>query len=236
MHLDIKEILEVGRPGTESRYKFDGVARTYDQWYETPQGRVHDRTQKSDAQRFLVSREIGAHLLDIGCGTGHWSRFFASVGYAVVGVDISPGMIAMARTHSSHGKAFSVADACVLPFEDGCFDVVAAMATLEFVSDPLGSLYEMVRCARAGGRILVGTLNRLAALNLQRVAECREPYVSASLFSPGELRELLATFGQVRMVASDPETIFPERNWHQFDGFPAGSRLDGPFIIAEVLR
>ncbi|MCC6697072.1 MAG: class I SAM-dependent methyltransferase [Candidatus Hydrogenedentes bacterium] len=222
--------------GCHSRYCFDGLAQTYDRWYETAQGIAHDRTQKSDVERFLSPRQAGACLLDIGCGTGHWSLFFKDLGYAVVGVDLSSRMVSRARSNATSPIAWGVADACALPFEDGSFDVVAAMATLEFLTDPMKTLHEMARCTSSGGRILIGTLNRRAVINRQRVADRREPYTSARLFSKGELRDLLSLFGQVRIVASDPDAVFPEGNWHQFDGFPVASPFEGPFLVAEVRR
>lgn len=219
-----------------TRFDFGPHAEKYDRWYATPAGMTHDLTQKSDVFRFLSRAESGARLLDIGCGTGHWSHFFAMLGYTVAAVDVSLGMVRAARACHECKVAFQVADASALPFQSASFDIAAAIAALEFLMDPGKALCEMSRCLRNKGRMLIGTLNRAAPLNRQRLAEGREPYASGHLYSPEELRELLHPFGQVRMAASDPDRIFNNPDSGKFDPFSAGASLDGPFIVAEVRR
>jgi SAM-dependent methyltransferase len=224
--------------GRRSLFDFGRLAREYDRWYETPPGQAHDLVQREDVGRLLRVGPAGERLLDVGCGTGHWSRFFVGMGYRVTGIDIEPKMIEVARAHLPT-VSFQVADACELPFADASFDVVASMATLEFIPDPSMAVREMARCAKPGGTLLVGTLNRLAALNQQRLSEGKEPYVSAHLFSPDEVRSLLAPWGEVHIVASIPGERKTQplllghlaRRLAMFRG-----RLRGPLIVAEVRR
>jgi len=219
-----------------SLFDFGPMASEYDRWYATPSGQAHDHVQKDDVRRLLHPALAGQILLDIGCGTGHWSAFFVGMGYQVTGVDIAPEMIEVARTNVPE-CSFQVADAYDLPFDDGTFDAVAAMATLEFLPDPAAAIEEMVRCAKKGGHLLVGTLNRLAPLNQHRISKGKQPYSSAHLLSPDELRSLLAPVGRVRMVASLPpghgrHPLRPKRIMGRIAGLR--STLDGPFIVAEV--
>ena len=226
---------EQGLESSHSLFDFGKLARGYDRWYETPAGRAHDQAQKSDVRKFLGPAKSGARLLDVGCGTGHWSRFFASLGYAVQGVDISQEMVAAARVHPEPNCDFKVADACDLPFDNQSFDVVAAMAVLEFVFNVPLALKEMFRCVKEDGAVLVGSLNRLASINRRRRAKGREPYASGRLLTPGELRQLLRPFGSVRMLASSPR---PRRGRHlgrQCGRLIAGPEsMTGPFMVAEV--
>ncbi|MBN1488488.1 MAG: class I SAM-dependent methyltransferase [Phycisphaerae bacterium] len=220
-------------------FDFGPLASEYERWYATPAGKAYDEAQKSDIGRFLEPALHGARLLDVGCGTGHWSRFFASLGYRVVGIDISEEMTQVAKARWAFNCHFGVADVLDLPFDDHRFDVVTAMAVMEFTSDPAAGLQEMARCVTHGGHMLIGTLNSRSALNQQRLSEGKQPYASAHLFSPEEVHSLLAPWGEVHMVDSMPG----ERNTRPLLPGRLGNRLSmhrgrlrGPFIVAEVRR
>jgi SAM-dependent methyltransferase len=97
---------------------------------------------------------IGHTVLDVACGTGVVAAAAAErVGPsgAVTGVDINPGMIAIAAR--TDGVRWAQADAARLPFPDGGFDRVLCQAGLQFVPDRLGALREMRRVLRPGGRV-----------------------------------------------------------------------------------
>ena len=97
---------------------------------------------------------IGHTVLDVACGTGVVAAAAAErVGPsgAVTGVDINPGMIAVAAR--TQGVRWARADAARLPFPDGGFDRVLCQAGLQFVPDRLGALREMRRVLRPGGRV-----------------------------------------------------------------------------------
>ena len=184
---------------THSLFDFGLIAKGYDRWYDTPKGRMYDCQEKNAVLELLPRPWANARLLDVGCGTGHWSRFFAEQGYDVVGLDISPEMIEVARSQRIPGCHFEIGDACGLPKGNPAYQVVTSMATLEFVSEPATAVAGMLRCVRHEGSVLVGTLNKLAPINRERIADGKEPYTSAHLFSPSELRALLQPHGRIRM-------------------------------------
>ena len=216
-------------------FDFGAIAEKYDKWYETPAGWAYDSAQKADVRGFLRRRLPGSRLLDVGCGTGHWSRFFESLGYTVVGFDISEQMIEVARAKTPPARCvFEVADACNMPFKNGFFDVVAAMATLEFVTDVASTLQEMFRCVKSGGCVLIGTLNRLAPVNLERLAQNKQPYISGRLMAPDELRDLLEPFGHVRMIASSEVSSSRASGKRRRASGAQPEKLSGAFIVAEV--
>lgn len=97
-------------------------------------------------------------VLDVACGTGIVTRLAAeSVGSAgkVTGLDLNPGMIAVAR--SSTPAEFSIewieANVEEMPLEDASYDVVLCQMGLQFVADKIAALREMNRVLAPGGRV-----------------------------------------------------------------------------------
>lgn len=212
------------------------MAAGYGQWYGTSSGMAHDLAQKSDVLCFVSPAENGARLLDVGCGTGHWSRFFTALGYRVTGVDVSPHMLEAARTQPEARERYLLADACALPFPSGAFDIVSAIAALEFMTGISAALRELFRCIRPGGQAIIGTLNRHAPMNQRRLAKGGEPYASAHLLSGEELRRLLAPFGVPRLRASEPERRFLEEGLSEHCANGDAAASSGPLLVAEVRR
>lgn len=192
-------------------FGFDGKAVSYDAWYETPMGRTYDALEKKAVDQILPAPAGGNRLLEVGCGTGHWSAFFSRRGFTVTGVDISAEMVGIARGKNIPDASFQVADAHVLPFTDGQFDVAAAITTLEFVRSPGIVVREMARCTRhPGGVLIVGALNALARLNRERKAAGKPPYDVARFFSPAQLESLLAPYGETRVAST---AFVPQPRW-----------------------
>ncbi len=161
---------------------------------------MYDRLEKRAMDRFLPDAGKGKTLLDIGCGTGHWSAYFARKGFDVAGVDISEQMIEVARAKGICGSRFQVADAQNLPFADNQFDVAVAVTVIEFAAHPTRLLAEMARCVKKRtGTLVIGALNALSPYNQARRAQHGNVYASAHFFSPQETQDLLSQFGQVDM-------------------------------------
>ena len=101
----------------------------------------------------------GDRVLDVACGTGVAARLAAQrVGArgAVVGLDITPGMLEVARSVppvSGAPIAWREGDACALPLEDSQFNVVLCQLGLMFFSDEPKALREMYRVLAPGGRM-----------------------------------------------------------------------------------
>ena len=139
----------------------DYVAQ-YEQWYATPFGRVADQVERAMIVGLLRPLGRGASLLEIGCGTGHFSAALADAGFRMSGVDPSHAMLAAARIRvpvvCGAGQR--------LPFRDGAFDGALIIAVLEFVPDPAALLREARRVART--RVVVLTVSPYSWLGLRR--------------------------------------------------------------------
>ncbi len=99
----------------------------------------------------------GMRLLDVACGTGVVAReAFGRVGPtgSVTGLDVSPGMLAVARTLES-GVIWIEGEAGRLPFDDDRFDAVVSQFGLMFFPDRVRAIRGMLRCAKPGARVAV---------------------------------------------------------------------------------
>jgi ubiquinone/menaquinone biosynthesis C-methylase UbiE len=173
----------------------ENVAKRYEGWY-AGHGRRADYLEKHLLARLLANISGAGKLLEVGCGTGHFSRWLAEKGFGVVGLDISPAMLTEARRRN--GISYVVGDALALPFVDRSFGVVALITTLEFVADPQRALSEAVRVARDG--LLLGVLSRYSLLAIKHRIGAKPPWDAARFFSPDELAALLRSIASARLA------------------------------------
>jgi SAM-dependent methyltransferase len=101
----------------------------------------------------LAGARRGVRLLDLATGTGAAARAAARLGAEVVGVDLSPGMLAVARELSPE-LDLRVADAHALPFEDCEFDAVTCGLSVTHFGEPDKALREALRVLREDGRFV----------------------------------------------------------------------------------
>lgn len=120
----------------------------------------------------------GERVLDVACGTGVVARLAArSVGGdgAVAGLDVNPGMLAVARATMPADVAIDwhEASAEAMPLPDASFDVVLCQMGLQFMPDKRAALGEMRRVLVPGGRLALnvpGPTPRLFAIMAEGLA------------------------------------------------------------------
>ncbi len=132
----------------------------YEAWYHTERGRWIAAREFELLWR-LLQPQPAATLLDVGCGTGHFSRAFARAGLAVTGVEPDPAMLDFARQTDGMVR-YRQGRAEGLPFADASFDHVVAITSLCFVAEPAQALGEMWRVARRV--VALGLLHRPSLL------------------------------------------------------------------------
>jgi SAM-dependent methyltransferase len=171
--------------------------------------------------------QIGERVLDVACGTGIVTRQVAPVlgpRGSVVGIDISPQMLEVARglpAPSGAAIEWRQGDAAALPLPDSAFDLVLCQQGLQFVPDRAAALEEMRRVLADDGRVALSIWQGLEHHPVYRPlfeAEARHLGVPldevASPFSLGdadELRALLndAGFGRVDITPKSMTVRFP---------------------------
>jgi ubiquinone/menaquinone biosynthesis C-methylase UbiE len=98
-------------------------------------------------------------LLDVASGTGEFSLFCASRVRSVTGVDISEGMIGIAKLQAAKANLVNVHPICHdvedLPLPSDAFSVVICTSTFHHLEHPETVFGEMIRCCKRGGRISV---------------------------------------------------------------------------------
>ena len=107
-----------------------------------------------------ASIQPGERVLDVACGTGVVTRLAAKRAGPegkVAGLDVSPPMLAVARSLAPTGTSMDwyETSAEAIPLADGGFDVVLCQLGLQFISNKQQALEEMHRVLRPGGRIVV---------------------------------------------------------------------------------
>jgi SAM-dependent methyltransferase len=137
----------------------------YDAWYRTARGAWIGETEHRLLREALAPLP-GESLIDVGCGTGYFTRRFARDGLAVTGVDPDPEMLEFARTHAAAGECYLRGDARCLPFPDRSFDLCVSVTALCFIREESQALAEMLRVTRR--RFAIGLLNRRSLLYLQK--------------------------------------------------------------------
>ncbi|WP_457591779.1 methyltransferase domain-containing protein [Geoglobus sp.] len=109
-----------------------------------------------DVLRTVFERRM--RILDIGTGTGFLAILLAELGHDVTGIDISEGMLSVARRKAEERGLeidFRIADAENLPFEDSDFDATICRHVLWTLPNPDRAVSEWVRVVSHGGKVVV---------------------------------------------------------------------------------
>ena len=151
---------------------------------------------------------VGMRVLELGCGTGYFTRELARSGADIVAIDVSPELLEIARADcSTPNVRYEIQDACVMSYRDAVFDSVVGSSVLHHF-EIKGALLEIYRVLKSGGTIYFTEPNML---NPQIAIQKNVPWVKRKLGdSPDEtaffrwpLRRLLKETG-FRDVQIDP--------------------------------
>ena len=145
-------------------------------WPNNSLNALYEHEAESEIRRRLGDVK-GRRIIDIGCGTGRMSRWFAAQGAEVVGVDFSSGALAIARQESQGdnpsyqlGSIFELAD-------ENAFDIAFAWGVITTAcrerSQVLDALTRIRRTLRPGGKMLLtepihkGFLHRVLDMDIR---------------------------------------------------------------------
>ena len=117
--------------------------------------------QLQAAWKGLLGRLVpggGQRVLDVGCGTGSLSILLAEADNTVVGIDLSPDMIAQARAKAERSGAsidFRVGDASDVAESPATFDVVLCRHLVWTLLEPVPTLQRWARLLNRNGRLVL---------------------------------------------------------------------------------
>lgn len=133
--------------------QFDNQALNFSNWSVTK------NTEYQKAYFDFCGSSAQDTLLDFACGTGEYAIFAAPKVKYVQGVDISEGMIEVARKQAVLENVNNISFLCnpveQTPFAEDSFSVVVCRSAFHHFHDYAGIFSEMIRCCQKGGRISV---------------------------------------------------------------------------------
>lgn len=129
----------------------------------------------------LAGEVAGHRILDAGCGSGPLSAALRDRGAVVTGVDISAGMLALAKRRLGEDADLHQVDLRDrLPFDDATFDGVVSSLVLHYLEDWGPTLAELRRVLRPGGRLIASVDHPFVAYTIQ---EPRPDYFATTSYS-----------------------------------------------------
>src|SRR5512133_161269 len=135
---------------------FDRIAPVYDVMNRVMTAGLDQRWRRATVHAVV---EPGDRVLDAACGTGDLAIVAAKAGATVTGLDFSEKMLQRAR-RKKPDLEWIQGDLLALPFEDDTFDAATVGFGVRNVSDLPGSIAELRRVLRPGGRLGILEITR----------------------------------------------------------------------------
>ena len=137
------------------RKYYSTIARIYDDaiYVKIPKEMVEEQRVLED---LLNNLNLLDPIIDLGCGTGKWTKKLLEKGHNVIGVDISPEMIKIAKAKGVENIILS--NIQNTPFEDNSFGTVTSFWTLQHMltyEDLKLAVKEMCRLVNEKGMIII---------------------------------------------------------------------------------
>jgi len=138
-------------------------------WFDSPYYHtLYKNRDEKEAQAFIdnlvqhLQITTGSKLIDIACGKGRHATYFNSLGFDVIGVDLSPNSIASAKENKNTTLQFSVHDMREV-YQENNFDVVTNLFTsfgyFEDNKDEQKAINAMASNLKLGGFLVIDFMN-----------------------------------------------------------------------------
>ena len=164
-------------------------------FFEQHAAKWNDLRQELFGKRFLLPTLLSMLssdlcIVDVGCGTGEALHALAPTEATLIGVDISPEMLSIARTGTMMypNVVLRQGDVNQLPLKDNEADVLLCMLVLHHISDINKAFREMHRCLKPNGRLIVLDMRthqhqEFVNMGHQHLGFSKEMFYSLDLFT-----------------------------------------------------
>jgi ubiquinone/menaquinone biosynthesis C-methylase UbiE len=218
-------------------YFQEEIVKTYEYFYQVKYKRA-DALEKKLLKKLLDTLGHVEKLLEVGCGTSHFTRWLESLGLECYGLDLSHLMLREAKSLWL-SRSLLQGESSHLPFKDKSFDVVAFIACLEYMPNIAKVISEAARVARRG--IIIGLMNKWSLPTMRRIIQVKmrkNPYYkNARFYSIFEIKRILKeTLHDRYIISLWSTTVFPKFFGNAESSlFPFGAFLGMAVKLGETL-
>jgi len=170
-------------------------------------------------ENYFTDDANGKKLLDIGCGSGAYTRKLADMDYNVLGLDYSEHTIKRAVEKSNNKNiSYIIGSLPYLPFKEKSFDIVICIGVFQTLDEYSAAIIDITKLLKEdGGVLILITLNSLSLRMLYKKMFDLFPHsenlekeiISMKRYNPFNLKKIIGNecFGDIKII---PIHIFPK--------------------------
>lgn len=142
----------------------------YDEQFKGQLGRAVDKAERHSVFEYIYNDKPQGIVLDLGCGTGRYTIDLLNQSTRVIGLDLSPKMVKIAKKKLGKNSPlnhvdFLLGDAEKLPFKRYSFDTIICVRVIQHVPDLQKFVNELARILKQDGKVIILTYNLLNPLH-----------------------------------------------------------------------
>jgi len=185
---------------TESEVKktYDRIAGKYHEGRKVGWKMVYNEFNELPATLSLLKKIKGKKVLDLGCGTGIYTKILKKKGARVWGIDISPRMIDIAKKEVK-GVEFRIGSATKLPYKSATFDIVLASLVVHYFGNIDKAFREIRRVLKKDGVFIFSSDNPVTAATHKMRGRPRKYRIFGNYFKEGKFYKRWPRLG-IRIV------------------------------------
>lgn len=193
----------------KSVYAEEKTAKKYETYYKTKYRRA-DILEKKLLKKLIAQFDDVSQVLEVGCGTGHFTKWMTTLGLQCYGADVSKPMLQEAK-NTWVQSCLVQCEASQLPFAAQSVDLVAFITSLEFIPDAQTALSEALRVAKKG--LVIGLLNKHSLSTLTKQVKTTtgksRHYQNAHFYAVKDIEQMLKQTQTKHKAMVWETTVFP---------------------------